>query len=343
VGELTKQGIKLDSFREDIGHLEDMWRRLKGEHETLKVELQAPSRVEVREEATVKRVDVEKQKALMSGGAALGGLLFGLFAVSWLEFRTRRVDRVDEVVLGLGIRLVGTVPRVAKRSSQPASKPKNDKQEVLAESIDSVRTMLMHLARTQGLRTVMVTSAVAGEGKTSLSCRLAVSLAQAGLKTLLIDADSRNPSIHKVFGTPFESGFCEILCGSANPSRIQSSPVLGLSLIPAGLWSEQMPTALGQRRAEALFAHLSEQFDIILVDAPPVLPVADALSLGQQVDGVLLSVLCRVSRLNNLYAASQRIDELHIRTLGVVINGVEAELYGAKSSYPYPRKQSGKA
>ena len=333
-------GNKLDTFREDIAHLEEMWRRLKGESEALKVESQRPS--QVRPRRSHRQADRPPDAENDDDRGLVWAVFLGLFAVSLLEFRARRVDRVDEVVFGLGIRLVGTVPRLGRSSRQAPTKAKNDNQQILAESIDSARTMLVHLARSQKLRTVMVTSAVAGEGKTSVSCRLAVSLAQAGMKTLLIDGDTRNPSVHKVFGVPFESGFCEILCGVEDSSRIKPTPVAGLSLLPAGQWSEKMLTALGQRRAESLFAHLSQQFDIILVDTPPILPVADALLIGQQVDGVLLSVLCRVSQLNNLYAASQRIEELNIRALGVVISGVESEMYGATARYPYPRKKAAK-
>jgi capsular exopolysaccharide synthesis family protein len=345
VAEQGKQGVKLDAFTEDVSHLKSMWNRLKGEQEALKVALQAPNPVEVREPATVKRVDVQMRKMMMAGGAALAALCAALLGVALLEHGARRVDQVDEVVFGLGMRLVGTVPRVAKRARAPSGKPgpSNDPaQQVLVESVDAVRTMLLHLARTQSLRTVMVTSAGAREGKTSLSCRLAVSLARSGLRALLIDGDTRNPSIHKVFGVPCESGFCEVLCAGADISSvIRTSPVPGLSLLPAGRRCEQMSQALGQGRARALFEMLGQEFDIILVDVPPILPVADALMIGQQVDGILLSALCRVTRLNNLYAASQRIEELNIRTLGVVISGVDGRPYGALQ-YPYSRKRAAK-
>src|SRR5437588_181722 len=131
-----------------------------------------------------------------------------------------------------------------KPSRTPPGKPNrkvDPVQQLLTESVDATRTMLVHLTRTQGVRTVMVTSAVAGEGKTSLSCRLAVSLARSGLRTLLIDGDTRNPSVHKVFGLPCEEGFCEALyAGIDAPSAVRETPVPGLSVLPAGRWSEQM-------------------------------------------------------------------------------------------------------
>jgi Mrp family chromosome partitioning ATPase len=160
---------------------------------------------------------------------------------------------------------------------------------------------------------------------------------------LLIDADTRNPSVHTVFVGPCESGFCEALCGKTDPrASLRATLVPNLHFLPAGHWSEQLSAFLDQGGASVLFKQLQEEFDFILVDSPPILPVADALQIGQQVDGVLLSVLCHVSRLNTLYAASQRLEELNIRTLGVVINGVQGQLYGAKYTYPYPHKPKAK-
>ena len=153
---------------------------------------------------------------------------------------------------------------------------------------------------------------------------------------MLIDGDTRNPSVHKVFGGECEPGFCEAVCGKADPrSSLRPTPVPNLHFLPAGRWSDQLPAFLDSGGAGVLFKQFCQDFDIILVDSPPILPVADALQIGQQVDGVLLSVLCHVSRLSTLYAASQRLEELNIRTMGVVVNGVQGQLYGAKYPYSY--------
>jgi capsular exopolysaccharide synthesis family protein len=287
------------------------------------------------------------RKLMMTGGASLAGLCFALFGVAWLEFRSRRIDHIDEVVHGLGMKLIGTVPRIGPSVRASAGKANGDEgeaQQVLTDSVDATRTLLLHLARSQSLRTVMVSSALAGEGKTSLSCRLAVSLARAGLRTLLIDGDTRNPSVHKVFGGACEPGFCESVCGKTDArTNLRETPVPNLRFLPAGRWSDQLPVMLDKGEAGVLFNQFSQDFDIILVDSPPILPVADALQIGQQVDGVLLSVLCHVSRLNTLYAASQLLEELNIRTMGVVINGVQGRLYGAKYPYSYAYRARAKA
>ncbi len=96
--ELARKGVKLDGFQEDVSHLQDMRKRLKAEYEAQKVALQTRSPVQVLEAATVVRTDDEPGKRRMAGGAALGGLLFALFGVCWVEFRPRRVGKGGEGV-----------------------------------------------------------------------------------------------------------------------------------------------------------------------------------------------------------------------------------------------------
>lgn len=340
--QLTKaneKGMDLDTMQTDLTHLENMVYKLRAEQEAVNVELQAPKRVEVIEFATVTKVDPFARKILFTVGAAIGGMCFALLGIAFLEYRTRRVDSVDEVVLGLGMRLVGTVPN-AKNQAKSAKSKDPAAQQVLTESVDAARTMLLHLARTHSLRTVMVTSAVAGEGKTSLSCHLAASLARAGLRMLLIDGDMRNPTAHRLFGMSCEQGFSEVLTGKLDANAaVKATSLRGLYLMPAGTWNDQTALSISQGKVASTLEELRQQFDLIIIDSSPVLPVADGLMIGQQVDGVLLSVLCQVSRLTNLYAAWQRIEDLGVRPLGVVINGVRASLYGSSYNYPYPRKK----
>jgi len=336
-----KQGDQLELAFDGVKHIEKLHGQFTLDKAALELDLQAPNQIDVLEDVTVQRVDGRTRKLMMAAGAAVGGFCFALFGVAFLEYRTRRVETVDDVVLGLGFRLVGTVPNTPRKSrTQVGSGGKRGSlSQVHMESVDAVRTTLLHLVRAQTVRTVLVTSAVAGEGKTTLSCHLAASLARAGLKTLLIDGDGRNPSVHKLIRTNNEVGFGEVLSGQCPPEKaIHPTPVQGFSVMPAGAWNDRVLLAINQGRVAELLQHLRQDYDLILLDSSPVLPVADAQVIGQQVDGVLLSVLCQVTRMTNLYAASHRIEALGINILGVVVNGVQANLYGSSVRYPYPRK-----
>jgi capsular exopolysaccharide synthesis family protein len=192
---------------------------------------------------------------------------------------------------------------------------------------------------------VMVTSAQSGEGKTSLATHLAASLAQIGRRTLLVDADLRHPIAHEVFGLAPAPGLCEVLRGDVRPEEvIQPTPVDGLAMIPAGRWDSWATRALAQEATAALLREWRNQYDFVIVDTSPVLPVVDPLLIGQHVDGALISVMRDVSRMPNVYAAYQRLAAGGVRVLGAVVNGVRNELYGSAYSYGYaPRKTTGVA
>src|SRR5262249_7965470 len=192
----------------------------------------------------------------------------------------------------------------------------------------------------ESLRILMVTSAFGGEGKTMLSSHLATSMARAGHRTLLIDCDLRRPSLHKLFEQPLGPGLSEVLQGRADlGAAVRPSQVPGLWVLTAGDCQGQAPQVLDQGRLAALFHQLRQQYDYIVVDSAPVLPVADSQLIGQHVDGVLLSVLRDVSRLPSLYAAYERLTMLKINILGAVVHGAAASSY--EPPYRYSSPQAG--
>jgi capsular exopolysaccharide synthesis family protein len=285
--------------------------------------------------------DVKKQ-IMMASGAGIGAMALVLFVIAYWEFRVRRINTGEDVVNGLGWRLVGQLPPLPERSRGGLLRKQGDAQyyqNLMTESVDATRTMILHAARVEGLRTVMVTSAVSGEGKTSLSCHLACSLARAGRKTLLLDCDMRNPAAHRLFELPSEPGLCEVLRGEAQLADvIRATPATNLWMIPAGQFDEQalQTFTLSQDGFSPLLEQLKSQFDFIVIDSSPVLPVVDTLVVAQNVDVVVFSLLRDVSRIPSVYAAYQRLATLGVRILGAVVNGVETGSYGYSHSYAKP-------
>lgn len=333
---ITQKRIELEWLRDEIALAEDLAKTLAHKRQTLQIEMQAPDRFKVMEDAaSVPDKDARIKKAGYAGGAA-----FALVAalIGFFEFRTRRVSNVDEIVRGLNLRLMGAlpmVPRSAHRSSD-GSRPGKEAlwQEHLNESVESTRTMLLHAAQTEGVRLIAVTSAVSGEGKTLTCSHLATSLARAGRNTLLIDADLRRPTLHRVFTLENQVGFSEVLRGEAGAATaIQHTPVPCLSIMTAGASDDRAIQALSQPVFDNVFQSLKEQFDFIIVDTPPVLLVADSQLISQRCDGVVFSILQNVSRLPQIYAAHERLSDLKIRVLGAVVNGAVRPFVGAASAY----------
>ncbi len=314
------------------------------EVEQSRLELNAPERVRRLNDAEVPKQKDESKRYKMCGAAALGGFAFGILGISFWEYRTRRVYSTHEVVQSLGLNLVGTLPALPSNTGRALSRRGQAALDrwhsLMVESIDATRTMLMHVARVEGLRAVMITSALKGEGKTSLSSHLATSLARAGLRTLLVDSDLRNPSAYRLYDLPPEPGLCELLRGEialedAIIEVVGPSPLGTLSVLPAGRCDPQALSALAQDGMRNLLSTLKTQYDFVIVDSAPVLPVADTLLLGQQVDAVLFSILRDVSRVHHVHSAYDRLSRLGVRMLGAVINGESPVTYGSRYSYGY--------
>jgi polysaccharide biosynthesis transport protein len=320
----------------DIEQAETEVRTVTAAINNLEVEMNDPPRVRPLQEAVGYKVDNFARKAQMAGVAGVAMLGLTMAGIALLEFRSRRVNTVDEVTQGLGVRVVGTVPACPRKARGGSSGKASYWKSILAESVDAARTLLLHHARREDLRIIMVTSATGGEGKTSLSSHLAVSMARSGRKTLLIDCDLRNPSAHKLFNVPLEPGLSSLLRGEATvEDALHPTQASGLWLMPAGACDGDALRMLAQDGVQPVFDRLRSDFDFIVVDSSPVLPVADSLMVAQQVDGVLFAILREVSRLPKVHEAYQKLVALGVRMLGAVVNGTSSELYGYGYGYGY--------
>src|SRR6185437_2132449 len=200
------------------------------------VNLQYSQRVTQAQDAELQKKDMKKQLigVLLAPVAALMGVCMSL---AWLDVRQRRIRSAGEVSRGLGIRVVGAVPSVPHLEHHligPNGEPDLEGHPAL-ESIDAIRTLLLRDADAEATRVVMVTSATIGEGKTTVACHLASSLARAGRKTLLIDGDLRTPSAHQLFELPMQPGFSEVALGEVElADAIQPTTLDGLYFMAAG-------------------------------------------------------------------------------------------------------------
>jgi capsular exopolysaccharide synthesis family protein len=252
-----------------------------------------------------------------------------LFDVAFVEFQSRKISVTEEVSHGLGLKVVGTVPAIPSRARKPsAANAAKDQlwEQQLHEAVDAIRTVLLHHARTEPLRVIMVTSAGSGEGKTTLATQLAASLARAWKRTLVIDGDLRHPRTHQIFDVAQEPGLAEVLRGEVDVAdAIRATSFSRLWLLPAGRGDNHAIQALAQDSVETILEGLQQQYDFIIVDSPPLLPVADSLMLAQHMDGVLLAVLRDVSRAPAIHAAQQKLAPLEVHTLGAVVIGAQPD------------------
>jgi succinoglycan biosynthesis transport protein ExoP len=332
----TPLPAEVENLKREVASGEAVLDQLNKTIKSAKVKLPS-GRVQVQSWANEPTGKDFSRQAKFAGAGGFGLFILILVGVAYLEFRAQKVGDSEDLAHS-GINLVGTIPDLPLSARRPSATGVSVKdaflQNQLGESVDSIRTLLLHVSRTDSLRVLMVTSAAGGEGKTSLASQLAASLARAWRKTLLIDADLRHPAGHALFDLPLEPGFSEVLRNEVKPAdAIKPTPLSRLWLMPAGHWDAHAVQALAQDNVRPLLEQLKQQYDYIIIDSCPVLPVADSLVLGQHVDGVVFSVLRDVSRLPALHAAHQKMTNLGIRTLGAVVIGAKADTTTAAYKY----------
>jgi capsular exopolysaccharide synthesis family protein len=336
VGRVIDRAAEIAALQEELERKKAASRRVADEIAALNAEEKAPDRVNLLEHAVPYAPEnTPARRAGFAGGTAAAAAGLALFLVAFLEFRTRRVSTPDQVAQGAGLRVVGTVPAAPSRSRLAAS-PGGEVlwQAVLTESVDTIRTQLLHEASGGAFRVILVTSAVSGEGKTSLSSHLAISLARAGRRTLLLDGDLRRPAAHLLFDQPVGPGFSELLRGEADlDAVVRPTSAPNLFLVPAGLCDRRAVHALARDGVAELFRQMKERFEFIVLDSSPVLPLNDPLLLALHAEGVLFSVLRDVSRLPQVHAAAQRLADLGVCLLGAVVSGTQDSL-GYGKYYP---------
>ena len=302
--------------------------------EKLSNEIDAPDRVIPFQEPTVTMPDdaTRRLKFALIGG--LAGLVVGA-APFWLrELRRRIFHEEAQLIESVPIPLIGTIPNIPRKRrahAKDAVVAQPRMRALVTESIDSARATVLFKLQEAGGRSVMITSSVAGEAKSSVSGHIAISLARAGFRTLIIDSDMRRPTLHRVFGVQKGPGFSDVLLGRKNLDQAtQSCPLQNLTVLSAGEWIPAASASLASGAWTELLAEAKEQYDIVIVDSPPVLLVADALTMARDVDALLLSTLKDVSEIDLVNKAIGKLESLGISPMGMIASGVTHRTYTSR-------------
>jgi polysaccharide biosynthesis transport protein len=207
------------------------------------------------------------------------------------------------------------------------------------EAYRSIRTSILFSNPERPPRSILVTSAQPGEGKTSTTVNLAISLAQMRHRVLVVDADLRQSRCHKALGMPAAPGLIQVLRGHADLDSViqrlslengqvmlaSESPVDGpaVDLLQSGEFAADASELLTSMRARATLQELTERYEIVLIDSPPVFPITDAALLATVVDGVVLVVHGRKTERQVTREALERLRFMNASMIGVVLNGVD--------------------
>ncbi len=277
-------------------------------------------RIRTMQRATANEQINKMQRLAIAGIGGMAAFCATAYGVALLEFQRRRLNGPTDLDEGLGIRVLGVLPSVTSAKSLA---PGNIVAAQVSEAIDNVRATLLHDGSARDRQVILVTSPVTMEGCTTVASHLALSLTRAGRRTLLIDGDLRSPSLHKLFGMPLEDGLSEVLRSDIDiADAVKPTNTEGLWLLSAGHCDMDAIHALATDQPQPIFEKLRAEFDYIVIDGAPVLGLSDTVSLGQLVDGAILTVLRDHSEIRQIHKAIEMLRGMGVRVLGSVINGV---------------------
>lgn len=285
--------------------------------------------------------------------AALG-LIVGLALVFVREISDRSLKTPGDVEETVGLPCIGLIPEIERNRRDTSRRRKDgtlavpphrdlivasDPDGGVAEAARAIRTNLMFMSPDRPKRRILVTSAAPEEGKTTFACSLAIVLAQSGLKVLLVDTDLRRPRLHRTFGVPNDTGVTMGFSGAATISEcVQETAIENLSILPSGPIPPNPAEILHSERFRNFIEELHKQYDRIVFDSPPILPVTDAGILSQSVDGVVVVTRGFRTQKTALRQAVRQLLDIRAPVAGVVLNAIDLSRSDYREYHYYYRR-----
>ncbi len=339
--DLSNKQFKLQELEREVetnrGLYDAFFKRIKEANESVQLER---SNVRVVDPAIVPSVPVKPKKGTVIGISFILSLFFGVALALLLDFLDATLKGPEDIERKLGLSMLGMVPMVQRKRNQTSNAIffLDPKEHGFAEAVRTVRTSVVLSGIDRQHKTILMTSSVPGEGKTTTSLNLAVALAQME-RVLLIDADMRKPSIGKALGISGNApGLANVVAGTAElEDCILHVEDANIDVLSAGLIPPNPLELLSSHRFQDLLADLTKRYDRIVIDSPPALLVSDSLVLSKLVDAVLYVVRSDTTSHSTAKSGISRMRSTQAPLVGVILNKVNmrkaAKYYGAYSSY----------
>ncbi len=302
--------------------------------------------------AKVPRTSSSKLAPLLLGGGGFMGLTLGIAAAFLADLLDRSVRTVADAQALLGYPLLGLIPHyktVALHGQgeeehfegiSPRIVVANSPRSMVNESYQMLRANLKFASTDHPIQSLVITSAVPGEGKSEVSANLAAAMAQMGRRVLLIDADLRSPTQHHLWGLMNAVGLSNVIVGQEKLEHAIQTVTNRLSVLTAGVVPPNPIALLDSNRMAQILKLLAKQYDYIIFDTPPLAGMADAAVLGTMVDGLLLVAQPGVVNVDSAKIAKQILERSAPNVLGLVANGVNLKQNGDGHFYYYSRDRN---
>lgn len=374
--ELVSKELEFTRLERRARVYEQTYTTLMGKYEDMRLrEQMITSGWRVTDRAPLPESPISPNKKRDMGFGALLGLFLGIGAAFFLEYMDDSIRRPEDVERFLDLPLTGAIPRIEplhvpeealnrgedssskgkKRSRKQSAHSRKDWQELLSHSllystdggwkspgVESYWNLAANIRFANvdsPLKSLLVTSAMPGEGKTITASNLAIVMAQSGKRTLLIDADLRRPSMHRIFHQDRAPGLTDLLISdngmssdSAPGEFIRPTDVENLYLMTSGTHVSNPGALLPSEKMRELVKTLSHGYDLLIFDSPPLGSVADAIALSTEVDGTLMVIYAGETKRKIGFQARESLENVNAEVIGAVLNNVD---YSKHYGYPY--------
>jgi succinoglycan biosynthesis transport protein ExoP len=320
--------------------------------------------IRVVERPLLPRRPVSPNVPMNLGGGLLAGLVLGLAAAFGRDQLDRTMKTPDDVERVVGLSFLGLLPvhgaalksgysgyarERRKRRQTAATRSTVGTAELVvhehptsgfAEAARAIRTNILFMSPDRPYRTLLVTSAGPSEGKTTVACGIATAIAQAGRRVVLLDCDMRRPRLHRIFSIPNQTGVTTALIEASDMSTLAHPTVVpNLSIVTTGPLPPNPAELLHSEAFAKLLATLREQFDCVVIDSPPVVPVTDAAVLSTLVDGTVVVFRAFQTTKELASRAARAIHDVGGHVVGAVLNAVDMDRYEYGKGYYYYKRE----
>ena len=293
---------------------------------TISGELKTNS-IRISDAADIPRSPVWPQKRRNILLAVCAGALCAIVLAFFVEYMDNKIKTPDDIRWDLGVTCLGMVPKIDYAGPQGASPLLNNGVPPnFAEAFRSLRTNVLFAINGSMTNALLVTSTAPGEGKTLIASNLALGLALAGQRVLLVDADMRRPRAHVIFKLPQQPGLSDLMVEQAKTVEVvRRTSAPNLWVLPAGRLPPNPAELLSSKRFHRFLQKVSEQFDWVIVDSPPVMAVTDASLLAHLASGVLFVTAADVTNRPAAVRAMEQLAAAKAKLLGAVLNRADLE------------------
>jgi tyrosine-protein kinase Etk/Wzc len=360
---LSTKEIRLVQLKRNRSLAEDMYSMFRTKHEEARIlEAEKARDVTVIERASVPSTPISPNIKTNIIIGILSGILIGFIMAFVTESLDTSIGRVDDIEEMLKVPVLGIIPSTTMEKGKKHAKAKKGEQlidgasiqsrlitlfkpsSIAAEAYKSLRTNLDLTGLKKTGNSIVVTSAAPREGKTQTLCNLAIAMAQAGQRVVLIGSDFRKPMVYKLFGLQRSPGLTEVLIGNVSWKEalntltdmliggfeyerlLRARGIENIHILTCGERTPNPSELLNLDEMNNLIQELKQNFDVVLLDCPPTLPVADAAILGARVDGVILVYKAGKTSRYALLRTKNQLEQLNVKILGVVINNLKPRL-----------------